>query len=37
MYEEVNRMETDKLKRILAGMTVAGLLTSGGAVYARSG
>jgi hypothetical protein len=30
-------MKTDKLKRILAGMTVAGLLTSGGPVYARTG
>jgi hypothetical protein len=28
-------MQTDKLKRILAGMTVAGLLSAGGAVYAQ--
>jgi hypothetical protein len=28
-------MKADKLKRILAGMTVAGLLSSGGAVYAQ--
>ena len=29
-------MKTDKLKRILAGMTVAGLLSSGGTVFAQS-
>jgi hypothetical protein len=28
-------MKADKLKRILAGMTVAGLLSSGGVVYAQ--
>jgi hypothetical protein len=28
-------MKADKLKRLLAGMTVAGLLASGGAVYAQ--
>ena len=30
-------MKTDKLKHILAGMTVAGLLVSGGTVFAASG
>ena len=28
-------MKTDKLKHILAGMTVAGLLASGGTVFAQ--
>jgi radical SAM modification target selenobiotic family peptide len=28
-------MQADKLKRVLAGLTVAGLLSSGGAVYAQ--
>lgn len=28
-------MQSDKLKRILAGLTVAGLLSSGGVVYAQ--
>jgi hypothetical protein len=29
-------MNSDKLKRILAGMTVAGLLSSGGVVFGQS-